>query len=172
MVIELKKFGDVLTSRESGGEALAAFLPTLKSLGRGEEIKLDFEGVSVLTPSWADEFIGKLWIEYGDRLVLINDSNPSVQSALQFAKPNLDFSEITVFEDKLVFSEKDGNNKIYCEGRMVRILIFPYNDADALRILKNNNIKKIRVLPVNDKLTDERLNNVVRTLNQAGIKTS
>jgi len=67
MIIELKKFGDILISREAGGEALSAFLPTLRLLKENEEIKLNFQGVSVLTPSWADEFIHPLLEKYGGK---------------------------------------------------------------------------------------------------------
>ncbi|MFA4891534.1 MAG: hypothetical protein WC604_04295, partial [Candidatus Gracilibacteria bacterium] len=88
--------------------------------------------------------------------------------ALQFANPKLDLSEITVFEDKLVFDEKNDNGG--CGGGGVwPVLTFPYNDEDALRILTNNRAKKIRVIPV-DVLSDSRLRNVIKMLEQAGIK--
>lgn len=169
MIIELKKFGDILTSREAGREALAAFLPMLKSLDDNEQIKIDFEGVSVLTPSWADEFIRTLLEKYGIRVSFINDSNPSVQAALQFANPKLNLGKLTIFEDKIVFDEKlDG--KIYGGKKTWLVLTFPYNDEDALRILKNNKVTEINVHPV-DALSNKRLNDVVKMLNEAGIKT-
>lgn len=168
MLIELKKFGDILTSREAGGEALAAFLPTLKSLTNDEDIKIDFRGVSVLTPSWADEFIRPLLEKYGGKVSFINDENPSVQAALQFANPKLDLREITVFDDKLVFDEKI-DNKIYGGGQGWLTLTFPYDDDVALQILINNKVKEIRVLPV-DALSGTRLKSVIRMLEQAGVK--
>lgn len=169
MLIELKKFGDILTSREAGGEALSAFLPTLKLLNDNEKIKIDFQGVSVLTPSWADEFIRPLLEKYGEKVSFINDDNPSVQAALQFANPKLDLKKITVFEDKLVFDEKP-DNKIYSGNKAWLILTFPYNDKDALRILNNNKVKEIHVLPV-DNLSEVRLMDVVQMLSKADIKT-
>lgn len=170
MLIELKKFGDILTSREAGAEALFAFLPTLKSLDTDEKIKIDFQGVSVLTPSWADEFIRPLLEKYGEKVSFANTENPSVQSALQFANPKLDLSQITVFEDKLVFDEKS-DDKIYHGNKAWLILTFPYNDENALKILANNQVKKIRVLPV-DTLSDLRLKAVIKMLEQAGIETT
>lgn len=170
MLIELKKFGDILTSREAGREALLAFLPTLESLNDTEEIKIDFSGVSVLTPSWADEFIRPLIEKYGKRVLFIDDDNPSVQSALRFANPKLDLSEITVFGDKLVFDEKiDG--EIHDRKMGLLVLTFPYNDQDALRILKNNQIKKIRVVPVDALKNSQRLKSVIEMLERVGIKT-
>lgn len=168
MLIELKKFGDILTSREAGREALAAFSPTLKLLGDNEEIKIDFQGVSVLTPSWADEFIRTLLEKYGKRVSFMNDQNPSVQAALQFANPKLDLGKLTVFEDKIVFDEKS-DEKINSGKKTWLVLTFPYNDEDALQILKNNKITEIHVHPV-DALGEKRLNNVVQMLNEVGIK--
>ena|SRR3989338_5017851 len=78
MRIFVKKFGDVLTSRQSGREAYAAFSATIQQLGEHEEILLDFEGVSVLSPSWADEFLTPLLGELGQRLALTTIENPSV----------------------------------------------------------------------------------------------
>lgn len=168
MLIELKKFGDILTSREAGREALAAFSPTLESLINGEEIKIDFQGVSVLTPSWADEFIRPLLEKYGGKVSFINDDNPSVQAALQFANPKLDLERITVFDDKLVFDEKI-DNKIYGGGQGWLALTFPYDDDVALQILINNKVKEIRVLPV-DALSDIRLKSVIKMFEQAGVR--
>lgn len=58
MKIELKKFGEMLISRLAGREAyLAMSAYLLKGLGKNESIELDFSGVKVFTPSWADEVI-------------------------------------------------------------------------------------------------------------------
>lgn len=168
MLIELKKFGDILTSREAGREALSAFLPTLKSLDENEKITIDFRGVSVLTPSWADEFIRPIIEKYDKKISFINDTNPSVKAALRFANPKLDLNKIKVFGDKIVFDEID--EKIYNSDRALQVIMFPYSDEEALRILKNNKVKKITVHPV-DALDDFRLKAVTQMLNQAGIAT-
>lgn len=169
MLIELKKFGDILTSREAGREALSAFLPTLNSLGENEEITIDFQGVSVLTPSWADEFMRPILEKYPGKVLLINDSNPSVQAALRFANPKLDLSKITVFEDAIAFDEMT-DDKINDYGKAQFLLTFPYNDEEALLILKNNKVKEIHVYAA-DGLADSRLKAVSVMLNQAGIET-
>ncbi len=78
MIINITKFGSVLTSRQAGKEAYAAFLPTLASLNDREEILVDFDGVSTFSPSWGDEFLTPLQKQYGDRLILKKLSNPSV----------------------------------------------------------------------------------------------
>ena len=55
MRIDLKKFGEILVSRPSGREAyLVMSAYVTKDLKEGEEIIIDFAGVKVLAPSWAD----------------------------------------------------------------------------------------------------------------------
>ncbi|MEK7061270.1 MAG: DUF4325 domain-containing protein [Patescibacteria group bacterium] len=83
MVIQLKKFGKVLTSHPAGKEAYLAFAPTLRECKDSEAIEVDFEGVEVLTPSWADEFLTPLFNLYKNKLVLKNTSNPSVVESLK-----------------------------------------------------------------------------------------
>jgi high-affinity K+ transport system ATPase subunit B len=83
MIIELKKFGTTLTSRQTGKEALAAFQPALESVSDAEEVVIDFTGVITFTPSWADEFITPLHKRYADRMILKNTANSSVQATLK-----------------------------------------------------------------------------------------
>lgn len=78
MNINLSKFGSVLTSRQSGKEAYAAFLPTLATIKNNEELLVDFDGVSTFSPSWGDEFLTPLLKQFGERLILKNTKNPSV----------------------------------------------------------------------------------------------
>ncbi|TAK05056.1 hypothetical protein EPO33_03630 [Patescibacteria group bacterium] len=78
MTIFIAKFGSVLTSRQAGREALAAFLPTLDGLNGKEDILVDFAGVSTFSPSWGDEFLTPLQKRFGGRMTLKNTDNPSV----------------------------------------------------------------------------------------------
>jgi len=82
MIIQLKKFGTTLISRQAGKEAYAAFQPALKDLSEKEDIVVDFEGVVVFTPSWGDEFITLFHERFGDKLILKNTENSSVQATL------------------------------------------------------------------------------------------
>ncbi len=86
MEIRLKKFGDILTSRQDGREAFAVVSLQFKNTSEDEKIKIDFEGVSTFTPSWADEFITKLFNQFGDRVILSNTDNPSVKATLDLLK--------------------------------------------------------------------------------------
>ena len=88
MNIEIKKFGEILISRPAGKEAfLAAKAYLLKALQSNEEITVDFEGVKVLSPSWADEFITRIKEMYaGNKITFKNSSNPSVEATLAAIK--------------------------------------------------------------------------------------
>ena len=88
MLIKLNKFGSLLVSRPAGKEAYLAFQPTLRECKNKEVIEIDFKGVEVLTPSWADEFITPIVRSYKKRVVLINTSNLSVIESLKIL--NLD----------------------------------------------------------------------------------
>lgn len=83
MIIELKKFGDTLISRQAGREAFAAFQPTLRVINPSEKIEIDFEGILTFSPSWADEFLTPLTREFGDRVILHASNNPSVKATLE-----------------------------------------------------------------------------------------
>lgn len=82
MIIELKKFGVTLTSRDDGREALAAFQPSLSSVGVNEKIEIDFSGVNTLSPSWGDEFFTPLLNKFHEKLILTNTGNLSVLATL------------------------------------------------------------------------------------------
>ncbi len=81
---ELKKFGTLLLSRPNGREAFLAFQSQLITMDKNENLELDFEGVTTFTPSWGDEFLSPLASKYGPRLILLNTSNPSVKTTLEF----------------------------------------------------------------------------------------
>lgn len=82
MVIELKKFGTTLISRQTGREAFLALQPFLKNAKEGEIVELDFDDVLTFSPSWGDEFLTPLLNTYGKKMILKNTSNPSVQATL------------------------------------------------------------------------------------------
>ena len=83
MIIELKKFGQTLTSRDEGREAFAAFTPTLNTVRENELVKIHFFGINTLSPSWADEFITPLLKRFNGRLTLVDVSNPSVKATIE-----------------------------------------------------------------------------------------
>lgn len=82
MIIELKKFGTTLTSREEGREALAAFRPSLSGIRDNEPVEVVFTGVNTFSPSWGDEFLAPLIKQFGSQLILVDTSNLSVGATL------------------------------------------------------------------------------------------
>lgn len=83
MKIEAKKFGEFLTSRPAGREAYLVIQSYFKTDNPNEDIEVDFSGVKVLGPSWADEVIRPLREKLGKRLVLSHTANPSVAESLK-----------------------------------------------------------------------------------------
>ena len=83
MLIELKKFGTTLISRQAGLEAFKAFQLTLQGIRPDENLEIDFSGVFTFSPSWGDEFLSPLLDQLGDRLVLLTSDNMSVQATLK-----------------------------------------------------------------------------------------
>lgn len=85
MRIEMKKFGDILTSRPAGKEAYLSARAYVFPKNVDEEIILDFEGVKVLSPSWGDEFIAGIRKDYS-AVSFDHTENPSVQATLAILK--------------------------------------------------------------------------------------
>ncbi|MFA5013239.1 MAG: STAS-like domain-containing protein [Candidatus Paceibacterota bacterium] len=89
MKIELKKFGTTLISRQTGREAFSALQSFLKDIKEGEILEVDFDGVLTFSPSWGDEFLTPLLNTYGERLILKNTNNPSVQATLDILEQTI-----------------------------------------------------------------------------------
>ncbi len=83
MRIELKKFGTNLSSRPAGKEAFLIVKAYNLPKESGEIIEVDFSGVEVLTPSWADEFITPLLADYPNKVVLLPSNNASIKASIE-----------------------------------------------------------------------------------------
>jgi len=87
MHIQLNKFGNTLSSRTAGREAWLAIQPILQGIALNEKIEVDFTGVGVLTPSWADEFITPLIKKFTYSQVILGASqNPSINATIDLLK--------------------------------------------------------------------------------------
>lgn len=85
MKLELRKFGTTLSSRPAAKEAWSVTRAYILSGKKpAEKIEVDFTGVQVLTPSWADEFISSLKQEYPNEVILLPSENASVKMSLEF----------------------------------------------------------------------------------------
>lgn len=83
MKVEVKKFGNILTSRPAGKEAASAMRAYFKPKAH-EKLELDFTGVLAVGPSWLDEVLTTLRNEYGkDRVICLPSDNLSVSESLR-----------------------------------------------------------------------------------------
>ena len=84
MIIPMVNFGDVLMSRPAGREAfMLAKAYVFKEIKDNADIILDFNGIKVLAPSWAEEFISGVKSAFPNNLQYINTENPSVKASLK-----------------------------------------------------------------------------------------
>ena len=71
MLLEMKKFGNILNSRPAGMEAVLRAKQIINGSDVSDPIILDFAGVEVLTPSFADEFVSGIKNNYQNRKIII-----------------------------------------------------------------------------------------------------
>ncbi|MBI5229886.1 MAG: STAS-like domain-containing protein [Candidatus Magasanikbacteria bacterium] len=83
MRIEIKKFGTILSSRLAGKEAWLAAKAYSVPDSKEENVEIDFSGVQVLTPSWADEFLTPLKKMFGNKIKYMPYNNPTVKATLE-----------------------------------------------------------------------------------------
>ncbi|OGY79419.1 MAG: hypothetical protein A3B74_01100 [Candidatus Kerfeldbacteria bacterium RIFCSPHIGHO2_02_FULL_42_14] len=102
MLIQLKKFGTTLLSRQAGKEALAAYEPTLREIKNTETVEIDFEGVNTFAPSWADEFLTPLLKRYEGRFKVRPSNNPAVRVTINFLEKihHISFPRERLYLDK------------------------------------------------------------------------
>jgi hypothetical protein len=85
MTLQMINFGEKLDSRPAGREAWLAIQPRLREVSADEVITLDFSGVLLLTPSFADEFVTPLLEERSGNVALSHTKeNITVQKTLAF----------------------------------------------------------------------------------------
>lgn len=83
MRIEIKQYGELLLSRPDGREAFLSISSNfLNTLPKKELVEIDFSGVKVLSPGWADEVITKI-AERFENVKLLNTENATVQATLK-----------------------------------------------------------------------------------------
>ena len=84
MNVRISDFGDILVSRPAGRDAfLGAKAYFFQTIDPSEPLILDFTGVKVLAPSWADEFITGIQASFTNTIECIHTENPSVAASLK-----------------------------------------------------------------------------------------
>lgn len=82
MTLELRKFGQILNSRSSGREAVLRAKQILNG-SQDVDLILDFEGVEIFTPSFADEFIRGLKSVYPNKKLNFLRTNRVIDDVLR-----------------------------------------------------------------------------------------
>ncbi len=83
MTIQMSKFNTVLNGRPSAKEAALRIQQIVNGSAEREDVVLDFTGVEVLTPSYADELLRALREKYGTDKVKIINTSKAVAETLQ-----------------------------------------------------------------------------------------
>lgn len=65
MRVEMNKFGTLLNGRPAAKEAVLRLYQIINGSAETEDVVLDFSGVEILTPSYADELLHGLKEKYG-----------------------------------------------------------------------------------------------------------
>lgn len=94
MIIHIKRFGEILTSRTEGREAalllLAHELSPKNRLpieeGNPEILELSFKGIRVMTPSWLGELVNTLNEEKNIKFIFSHLENASVNESVEVVK--------------------------------------------------------------------------------------
>jgi alkyl hydroperoxide reductase subunit AhpC len=80
----MSKFGTLLNSRPTGKEESLRLVQIINGSAEKQPIILDFSGVEILTPSYADELLHFLWNKYGKENIKIeNIQTPVVEDAIK-----------------------------------------------------------------------------------------
>ena len=83
MVLEIKKFGEVLSSRSAGREAALVTLSYFTKNKKDQNLEIDFTDVLVMTPSWLSEFVQTLQEKSFLQIKFLKSNNPSVVSSIE-----------------------------------------------------------------------------------------
>ena len=73
----LKSYGTFLFGRAEGAEAFAALEKNMRDMPEGEQLFFDFSDITMLAPSWCDEFFGEAVEKYPGRIMCL--MNPSLR---------------------------------------------------------------------------------------------
>ena len=83
MTIQMLKFNTVLNGRPAAREAALRIQQIVNGSTEREDMVLDFAGVEVLTPSYADELLRTLKEKYGSEKVKIVNASNAVEETFQ-----------------------------------------------------------------------------------------
>ncbi len=83
MTVQMSKFNNVLNGRPVAREAALRIQQIVNGSAKTEDVVLDFTGVEVLTPSYADELLTVLKEKYGAEKIKIINPSAAISETLQ-----------------------------------------------------------------------------------------
>ena len=83
MIIQMSKFNTVLNGRPAAKEAVLRIFQIVNGSADREDVVIDFVGVEVLTPSYADELLRSLRERYGTKKVKIINTSLSISETIK-----------------------------------------------------------------------------------------
>lgn len=86
MIIPMSKFGTLLNGRPAAKEVALRIQQMVNGSGKKKGVVLDFSGVEVLTPGFADELLRILRKKYGSEEVMTRNASKPVAETLKFLK--------------------------------------------------------------------------------------
>lgn len=85
MIIQIKRFGEFLSSRTEGREAALLLLANeLRALP--PKVELDFSGILVMTPSWLGEFVNTFTAAGIKEVIYTHLDNASVKASVEMTQ--------------------------------------------------------------------------------------
>jgi len=83
MIVQMLKFNTVLNGRPSAKEVVLRIQQIVNGSAEKEDVVIDFNGVEILTPSFADELLHGLREKYGQEKVKIINTSPAVSETIK-----------------------------------------------------------------------------------------
>ncbi len=83
MTVQMSKFNTVLNGRPVAREAALRIQQIVNGTAKTEDVVLDFTGVEVLSPSYADELMTVLRTKYGNEKVKVVNTTQAVSETFE-----------------------------------------------------------------------------------------
>jgi hypothetical protein len=86
MIVQMLKFNIVLNGRPSAKEVVLRIQQIVNGSAEKEDVVIDFDGVEILTPSFADELLHGLREKYGSDKIKIINTSQSVSETIKIVE--------------------------------------------------------------------------------------
>ena len=88
----VKSYGMHLVGRSEGAEAFAALKGNMRDVPEDEKVFFDFSDITMLAPSWCDEFFGEATLEYPGRIIIDDSINEGLRKSFEIIEETRDIT--------------------------------------------------------------------------------